>query len=224
MRQDLRYRNDDPAMRTAERALLAAAAAVAIGCGLRTASPLARIALALAAAAALYEAASSRAPLYRLLRARHDSAAATDGALEINHRIAIARSPRELYEFWRRLENLPRFMRHLDRVEQTDTRRSHWVARGPLGSDVQWDAEITRDVPGEEICWRSLPGSRIEIHGAVRFEAAGGNRGSIMTVETSITPPAGRPGAVIAKLLGSDPRRQVAEDLQRFKRLMESGA
>lgn len=48
----------------------------------------------------------------------------------------------EAYGFWRRLENLPRFMTHLDRVTESSDGRSHWVAVGPAGLAVEWDAEI----------------------------------------------------------------------------------
>src|SRR5215204_913072 len=56
--------------------------------------------------------------------------------------ITVLRSPAELYSFWRELENLPKVMRHLKTVDSIDRLRSHWVAAGPLGKDVEWDAEV----------------------------------------------------------------------------------
>ena len=42
--------------------------------------------------------------------------------------------PREqVYQFWRDLENLPRFMQHLEAVTATGNRRSHWIAKAPAG-------------------------------------------------------------------------------------------
>ena len=50
--------------------------------------------------------------------------------------VTIQRSPDELFTFWRQLENLPRVMKHLISVRQTDGNRSHWVARGPFGHEM----------------------------------------------------------------------------------------
>src|SRR5437660_9356231 len=43
---------------------------------------------------------------------------------------AINCSPEKAYRFWRDLENLPRFMRHLHSVKLLDDRRSEWTALG----------------------------------------------------------------------------------------------
>src|SRR5690606_40848504 len=59
-------------------------------------------------------------------------------ALPISTTIRRPRS--EVYAFWRRLENLPRFMTHLDEVEEIDARHSHWRATAPFGRTVSWDA------------------------------------------------------------------------------------
>ena len=79
----------------------------------------------------------------------------------------INKPPEEVYRFWRNFENLPRFMRHLKSVHNTESRRSHWVARGPLGANVEWDAEIIQERENELLAWRSLPGSDVEHWGTV---------------------------------------------------------
>src|SRR5690348_70331 len=79
--------------------------------------------------------------------------------------ITINRTPEELYRYWRNFNNLPRFMHNLESVELTGGDRSHWVARGPLGVRVEWDAEIITDRPNELIGWRSLPGSQVDTAG-----------------------------------------------------------
>lgn len=137
--------------------------------------------------------------------------------------IAIDRSPQELYEFWRQLENLPRFMRHLESVRAIGERRSHWVARGPAGTAVQWEAEIVDDRPGELLSWRSLPGADIANSGSVRFERAPGDRGTFVRVQMRYEAPGGWFGSSIAKLLGEEPAVQVQRDLYRFKQIMETG-
>ncbi|HSH39198.1 MAG TPA: SRPBCC family protein, partial [Chthoniobacterales bacterium] len=127
------------------------------------------------------------------------------------------------YAFWRQFENLPRFMRHLESVRQTGQNRSHWRAKGPTGTSVEWEAEIVDERPGELIAWRSLPGADIENSGSVRFERAPGGRGTFVRVKMEYHPPSGFFGASIARLLGEEPEIQVQRDLYRFKQVMETG-
>jgi uncharacterized membrane protein len=135
----------------------------------------------------------------------------------------VNRSPDEVYRFWRNFENLPRFMKHLESVQEMGDGRSHWVAKGPAGTTVEWDATLIADVPGEVITWRSLENSDVDNAGAVRFEAAPGNRGTIVKVNLQYNPLAGVVGATIAKLFGEEPEQQLEDDLRRFKQVMEVG-
>jgi uncharacterized membrane protein len=136
--------------------------------------------------------------------------------------ITIARPPAEVYSFWRRLENLPRFMRHLKRVTNNGGNRSHWVADCIAGQTVEWDAEIVNDQPPALIGWRSLPGSMVDTAGSVHFKPAEGNNGTDLHVELQYLPPAGKLGAAFAKLMGTDAANHVKEDLKRLKRELES--
>jgi len=135
----------------------------------------------------------------------------------------VNRSPEEVYSFWRNFENLPRFMKHLESVEDRGDGRSHWAAKGPAGSTVEWEATIIADVPGEVITWRSLEGSDVDHAGAVRFERAPGGRGTIVKVNIQYDPPAGVIGATVAKLFGEEPEQQLDDDLRRFKQVLEVG-
>jgi uncharacterized membrane protein len=137
--------------------------------------------------------------------------------------ITINRSPEEVYNFWRDLEKLPSFMYHLESVQSTGENRSHWVARGPAGVRVEWDAEITEDKPNELIAWRSVEGSDVDNSGWVEFEPAPGGRGTIVRVNIQYNPPGGMIGAGIAKLMGKEPGQQVQDDLRRFKQILETG-
>jgi len=137
--------------------------------------------------------------------------------------ITVNRSPEEVYGFWRRLSNLPRFMGNLESVEELDERRSHWRAKGPAGTAVEWDAEITEERSGELIAWQSLPGSDLRNWGRVRFQPAPGGRGTELQVEIEYKAPAGEVGARLARLLGKEPGQELAEDLRRFKQVMETG-
>jgi uncharacterized membrane protein len=146
-----------------------------------------------------------------------------DGSIRLAKSIVINRSPEELYRFWRDFQNLPRFMFHLDSVQVIDGKRSHWVAKGPGGRRVEWDAEIIQERPSEMIAWRSLEGSDVDHSGSVRFEPAPAGRGTIVRVDMQYRPPAGVVGAAAAKLFGKEPAQQVQEELRRFKQLMEAG-
>ena len=72
---------------------------------------------------------------------------AARGACIVEDAITIYRPVSEVYTYWRNLENLPHFMEHLEEVRVIDRFHSHWVARGPLGVHVEWDAEIINDIP-----------------------------------------------------------------------------
>jgi uncharacterized membrane protein/NAD(P)-dependent dehydrogenase (short-subunit alcohol dehydrogenase family) len=144
------------------------------------------------------------------------------GIVKVKKSVTINRSPAELYSFWKKFENLPRFMEHLESVTETGSRTSHWVVKSPVGDSVEWDAEITSDEPNGHIGWKSVEGSDIANSGMVRFRPTV-DRGTEVSVDLSYESPGGKLGSLIAKLFGEEPEQQVAEDLRRFKRLMETG-
>jgi uncharacterized membrane protein len=143
--------------------------------------------------------------------------------VKLEKSVTIDRPVEELYAFWRSFDNLPRFMDHLESVQVIDERRSHWVAKAPAGTRVEWDAEIHNEIPNELIAWRSLPGSDISNAGSVHFRPAPSGRGTEVRVALSYEPPAGRLGDAVAKLFGESPSQQVDADLRRFKQVMEAG-
>lgn len=143
--------------------------------------------------------------------------------LTLRKSVTIQSTPGELYAFWRDLENLPRFMDHLESVTTTTDGRSHWVARAPAGTSVEWDAEIVEDEPGRLISWRSLEGADVDNAGSVRFEEAPGGRGTVVSVEIEYTPPGGMLGSAVAELFGEEPEQQVSDDLRRLKQVIETG-
>lgn len=153
-------------------------------------------------------------------------------SLEGNKGIQVQRAvtvnlPREqLYRIWRNFENLPRFMKHLQRVdvdESTGGRRSHWVAKAPFGREIAWDAEIVEDREYEMISWRSLPGALVKSMGSVHFVDASNTLGTTVHVSMQYNPPGGSMGAVIARLFGEEPGQQLRSDLRNFKMMMETG-
>ena len=114
-------------------------------------------------------------------------------------------------------------MRHLESVTMTGARSSHWVAKGPAGSNIEWDAETTEEQENERLAWRSSPDADVQNEGEVRFRPAPGDRGTEITVSLTYHPPGGALGAAVAKLFGREPYQQIGEDLARFKQQQETG-
>ena len=143
--------------------------------------------------------------------------------IKVEKSVTINKSPEELYRFWRRFENLPRFMNHLESVASLGGNRYRWVAKAPAGTTVEWEAEIYNEKENEMIAWRSLEGSQIPNAGSVYFMKAPAGRGTEVRVEVNYAPPGGKLGAMVAKLFGEEPEQQIQEDLRRFKQIMEAG-
>ena len=141
---------------------------------------------------------------------------------EVTKSVTINKSAKELYEFWRDFENLPKFMNHLESVKVINQKKSEWKAKAPLGYEVTWEAQISQDVENELIAWRSIEGSQIPNTGSVEFKETK-DRGTEVKVTIKYEPPAGKIGELAAKILTEEPNTQVAEDLRRFKSLMEAG-
>lgn len=147
-----------------------------------------------------------------------------DRGIKVARTIIVNRAPQEVYRYWRNLENLPRFMKHVESVRELDATRSAWVVKGPLGHDVEWTAHILTDRENEMIAWESLPGAEVQNAGSVWFESAGDGSSTSLKVTLQYLPPAGVIGAAVAKLFGEAPEQQLEEDLARFKQLIETGA
>ncbi|MEO7558328.1 MAG: SRPBCC family protein [Gammaproteobacteria bacterium] len=141
--------------------------------------------------------------------------------IKVEKSIRIDKSPEELFQFWRNFENLARFMKHLKSVKILDYKRSHWIAKAPAGTTVEWDAEIIKEEENHMIAWRSLASAEVKNAGSVYFESDARGRGTVVRVILNYEPPAGRLGAVVAKLFGEEPAQQIEEDLHRFKKIME---
>jgi uncharacterized membrane protein len=146
-----------------------------------------------------------------------------DGSIRVSESVAVTRPPEDVYRFWRDFQNFPRFMRHVEAVQPAGERRWRWKVKGPGGTVVEWEAEITSDEPGRLIAWRSVGGADVANSGSVAFTPAPGGRGTIVRVEMQYRPPAGVVGAAVAKLFGTGPERQLREELRRFRQLIEAG-
>jgi uncharacterized membrane protein len=149
--------------------------------------------------------------------------ASRDTGIHVKRAITIGRPRQEVYAFWHDFQNLPRFMKHLESVTVTGNGRTHWKAKAPAGASVEWDAEATADQPNELIAWRSVANSDVSNAGVVRFTDAPGDRGTEVHVDLRYDPPGGTLGALFAKIFGEEPSIQIADDLRRFKQVMEIG-
>jgi uncharacterized membrane protein len=159
----------------------------------------------------------------------HSPRAVTRAALGGKRGVHVRESVRlekpidEVYRFWRHLENLPRFTNYLDEVIDRGNGRSHWVAKGPAGTRVEWDAEIINEEENKLIGWQSLPGGDVVTAGSVNFDTARNGRSTQVSVHFQYAPPAGRAGSLIAMVFGREPSQTVREDLRRLKQLLEAG-
>ena len=137
--------------------------------------------------------------------------------------IKIQRPQEEVYQFFRELENLPRFMIHLKEVREIDARRSHWIASGPNDKSYEWDAVITDEQPNQSLSWQSEPGADVTNRGRVDFFPATGNRGTVVRVAIDYKLPGGPIGKAAAAIAGKSPEQEVADDLRRLRAVLEAG-
>ena len=136
--------------------------------------------------------------------------------------ITINRPASELYEFWRRFENLSKVLENVIAIEAIDAQRSRWTVKAPAGREVSWETVVTQDVPGQSITWQSAEGADVANSGRIEFRDAG-SRGTVVRATIAYQAPGGTMGKLIAKLFQREPRIQTRRDLRRFKQLMETG-
>jgi uncharacterized membrane protein len=139
----------------------------------------------------------------------------------LERQLVIQAPPEKVYKFWRELSNLPSVLTHVSSVVQLDERHSRWQAETPLGTTLEWQAEIIRDEPNRLIAWQSLPGGSLSTAGSVKFEAQGSSQ-TRLTLNMKYDPPGGKVGVWIAKAFGVDLLTELNDDLCAFKQRMES--
>jgi uncharacterized membrane protein len=207
-----------------ERLVSVATAAAAIAYGVSRRS-VPGICLAAAATPLAYRGLVGTWPRLNQDRANGDTRVALAGSrgTHVRESIRLEKPLDEVYRFWRRFENLPRFMTHLERVVDLGHGRSHWVAKGRGGVNVEWDAEIINEVENKVIGWRSVPGSAVVTAGSVNFDRVRNGQMTQVSVHLQYALPGGRATALLATLLGREPSQTIREDLRRLKWLLEAG-
>jgi uncharacterized membrane protein len=169
----------------------------------------------------LYRGSSGNCPVYTSLGKTGEAQHAT--SVNIRTSMIVNKPRHDVYQFWRRLENLPKFMKHLLTVKELDAKRSHWeaVIPGNIGT-LKWDAEIVKEREGEFIGWQSLPNATIENAGKVEFRDVDNGQGTELDVTISYRPPAGQIGSGIASLFNPVFEKLIREDIMNFKQYTES--
>jgi uncharacterized membrane protein len=141
--------------------------------------------------------------------------------IEIEKAVHIQAPFEEVFGVWSNYRVFPHFMTHLKEVRDLSNGKSHWVAEGPAGIPVSWDAEVTKYVPNKLLEWRSLPGSTVQTEGVVRFDSETG--GTRVGIRMFYKPPGGVIGHYLAALFGADAKHDMDDDMVRLKSLIEPG-
>jgi uncharacterized membrane protein len=125
----------------------------------------------------------------------------------------------DVYAAWADLERFPTFLKQIKSVTRTGENTTHWVAKGPLGMDVEWDAETTRMEPGKRIAWNSMHGSDVRTSGQVTFnQLPNGLTEVTVTFQHATDSVKGKAGQLLVGLDGI-----LEEALRHFKGHVENG-
>lgn len=171
--------------------------------------------------ALLYRGSTGHCPVYASMGKTKD--VGHTPAINIRTGLIVNKPKQEVYDFWRKLENLPLFMKHLAVVTEIDSKHSHWEAEIPGGiGKVKWNAEIVKEVEGSLISWQSIPNSMVNNAGKVSFREALGGEGTELDVVITYHAPAGEIGAGIAKTLNPVLEKMVRQDIMNFKEYIET--
>lgn len=169
----------------------------------------------------LYRGASGHCPMYEAVGKTKD--VSSTQAINIRTSLIVNKPKDEVYAFWRKLENLPLFMKHLATVTEIDSKHSHWEATlpGNIGR-LKWNAEIVKEEAGNLIGWQSIPNSMVNNAGKVTFHDAADGQGTELDVIISYHAPAGEIGAGIAKALNPVFEKMIRQDVMNFKEYIEN--
>lgn len=182
--------------------------------------------LGAAGAALLYRGATGHNPVAQLVEKVSD---VTSRGIEVHKAVTIRRTPEDVYRFWQRLENLPRFMDHLEAVETVADGRSRWQARMTGGIPLSWEAVTVRDEgptsSGTEgvLEWRTEEDAAVDHYGQVRFVPKEDGKATELHIQMRYRPPLGAAGAAVAQLLNAVTEQQIKEEIRNCKHLLEAG-
>jgi len=142
--------------------------------------------------------------------------------VDLDAAVVVASPAEDVFATFRAIHHAPRFLRHVRAVERKGANRYHWHMDGATGSPVSWDVEIDSLLINRRISWKSVRGARVRMTGDARFQRLAPDTTRVL-VHLTYALPFGRDGRAIRALFGADPDVQLAEDLQRFAKLVEAG-
>lgn len=144
--------------------------------------------------------------------------------VRVERAVTVARPAAELYAFWRKMENVARFVPGVEAVHPLSDSRYRWTTVTSDGRRIDWEAEILEEVEGQRLSWSSLPDAEVTAWGSVRFSPAPGGRGTEVVLDLRYEPPAStRVSEWFWNLFGSDPGGEVQKNLRHFQQLVETG-
>lgn len=148
-----------------------------------------------------------------------------DGLVTAHAVQTINASADDLYKVWADVSRFPRWQEYVVSVTPTSAKTSHWVIGDPEDKDgkrVEFDSELTEDVPGQKLAWKSIS-PEVEQFGSVTFEEAASGRGTLVTLIQSVKVPGGWVGNAVASTVARGPAQTVKENLRHFKEMAEAG-
>jgi uncharacterized membrane protein len=161
-------------------------------------------------------------PIKDVVGVSMSEAGTTPGAIDVQKGINVNAPVEDVFKLWHDYESWPKFMSFVREIRWIGDRRTHWVARGPGGITVEWQARETHVEPNRVISWESEPGSLVKNSGTARF-VSNPDGTTRVDLRLSYTPPAGVLGNALASLIGVNPEQAMDENLMRFKSLIEHG-
>lgn len=133
---------------------------------------------------------------------------------QLRQSIDVSAPLKAVYNQWTQFEDFPRFMEGVREVQQTDPVHLHWRATRH-GRELEWDSEITEQVPDQFIAWRDVGGP--------------GNAGRISFVSLKEDATRVELTMDMHAASGSEPAhdeqavsRRLEQDLIRFKQMLET--
>jgi uncharacterized membrane protein len=137
----------------------------------------------------------------------------------ITKSITIKGPINRVFSLWADFEDFPNFMTDVKSVRKTSENTSHWVVQGPLGKEVEWDAQMTTLETNKRIAWNTIQGD-VKTSGEVTFNPLGEDHTQAI-VKMHFVLPAGKLGDAAIRIL-DNPDRKLEEDLKKFKKFAET--
>lgn len=142
--------------------------------------------------------------------------------VRFKRQIIVDRPTAEAYRFWTNLDNLAVFLPHIRDIRPLGEGLSRWQLQPADNVNLEWTAELTEVEANRLIVWRVLEPSDLYHEGWVSFEPLRADKSTRMTIQLDILAPGGQVGAYILDWLKDLPIRYFAEDMQRFRTVLQS--